>query len=145
MKKITYRFLGLMVSFVLMGVLSSVWAEDATPVVTVAATPAATAATTPAPPAVVVNGLVDAYYSYNFTNSGNHLSGTGNLGTYFNNTDGSYSLGLAELKATATQGLASGHLVLAYGQEANLGIGVLCFLYTGTIYFIRRSLCDLDE
>jgi len=111
MKKMINLLFGLMAAFVMAGV-SPVLAQTA-----------ATPAPTPAAPTVAVDGLVDAYYSYNFTNAANHKSGAGNIGTFFDNTDASYSLGLAELKATATQGLASGHLVLAYGQEANLGIG----------------------
>ncbi len=108
--------MGLVAALVMAGGLSPVLAQTA-------ATPAPTAAATPAPPAVVIDGMVDAYYSYNFTNAANKANGAGNLGTFFDGTDGSYTLGLAELKATATQGLASGHLVLAYGQEANLAIG----------------------
>ena len=123
MRKLTYRLIGLLGSFVMAGVYSPVLADDATPAATAAATPAATAAATPAPPTVVVGGLVDGYYSYNFTNSANQKTGSGNLGYFYNSTDGSYSLGLAEVKVTATQGLASGHIVLAYGQEGGLLIG----------------------
>jgi len=112
--------MGLTASLVMAGALSPVLAQTAA---TPAATPAATAAATPAPPTVVVDGMVEGYYTYNFTNAANKVSGTGNNGYFYDSTDNSYSLGLAELKATATQGLASGHLVLAYGQEAGLGIG----------------------
>ena len=116
MNKFIKNLMGLVAALVMAGGLSPVLAQTA-------ATPAPTAAATPAPPAVVIDGMVDAYYSYNFTNAANKANGAGNLGTFFDGTDGSYTLGLAELKATATQGLASGHLVLAYGQEANLAIG----------------------
>jgi len=116
MNKFIKNLMGLVAALVMAGGLSPVLAQTA-------ATPAPTAAATPAPPAVVIDGLVDAYYSYNFTNAANKANGAGNIGTFFDGTDGSYTLGLAELKATATQGLASGHLVLAYGQEANLGLG----------------------
>jgi len=119
MKKMINLLFGLMAAFVMAGV-SPVLAQTA-----------ATPAPTPAAPTVAVDGLVDAYYSYNFTNAANKKTGAGNVGTYFDNTDGSYSLGLAELKATATQGLASGHLVLAYGQEVNLGYDTA--LAAGTI------------
>ena len=117
MNKFINNLMGLVAALVMAGGLSPVMAQTA------AATAAATPAATPAPPAVVIDGMVDAYYSYNFTNAANKANGAGNIGTFFDGTDGSYTLGLAELKATATQGLASGHLVLAYGQETNLGIG----------------------
>ena len=81
------------------------------------------AAATPAAPTVTVDGMVDGYYTYNFTNSSNNSDLIGNNGTFFNNSDNSYSLGLAEASFTATQGPASGHVVLAYGQESALGIG----------------------
>lgn len=106
--------MGLTVSLVMAGALSPVLADDATP----AATAAATAAPTPAPPAVVVDGLVDAYYSYDFNKNN---AGGGN-GYFYNNVDNSFTLGLAEAKLTATQGAASAHLVLAYGQETALGL-----------------------
>jgi hypothetical protein len=108
--------MGLTASLVMAGALSPVLAQTAA---TPAATPAATAAATPAPPTVVVDGMVEGYYTYNFTNAANKISGFGNTGYYYDSVDNTYSLGLAELKATATQGLASGHLVLAYGQELN--------------------------
>jgi hypothetical protein len=112
--------MGLTASLVMAGALSPVLAQTAA---TPAATPAATAAATPAPPVVVIDGMVEGYYSYNWTNAGNNKNGYGNNDYFYNSLDGSYQLGLAELKATATQGLASGHLVLAYGQEAGLAIG----------------------
>lgn len=92
---------------------SAVWAEDEKP------------AAAPAAPTVVVGGLVDGYYTYNFTNADANMNGAGNNGTFFNNADNSYTLGLAELSAVATQGHGSAHLVLAYGQEGNLGLFTL--------------------
>lgn len=83
-------------------------------------TPAAAA--TPAAPTVTVNGLVDTYISYDLSNSSNGKNGLGNVGYFYNNVDNSFTLGLAEAKFTATQGPASGHLVLAYGQENSLGL-----------------------
>src|SRR6185503_3286165 len=76
----------------------------------------------PAAPTVTVGGLVDTYYTYNFTNSANSASGSGNNGTFFNTADDSFSLGLAEVAVSATQGEAGGKVVLAYGQEGNLGL-----------------------
>src|ERR1700677_3619916 len=119
MNKFIKNLIGLTASLVMAGALSPVLADDATPAATAAATPAATAAPTPAPPAVVVDGLVDTYYSYDF----NSLNGNGlNSGYFYNNVDNSFTLGLAEAKITATQGAASAHLVLAYGQETSLGL-----------------------
>ena len=94
-----------------------VFAEDAKP------------AATPAAPTVTVGGLIDTYYTYNFTNSSirngalNTWGPAGVLGSYFNTQDETFALGMAELKATATQGDASAHLVLNYGQETALGLG----------------------
>ena len=110
----TIKLFSLMATLALAMVSKSVWADAA---------PAATAAPTPAAPTVVVGGMVDSYFSYNFTNGSNNVFGAGNTGYFYNNVDGSYTLGLAELKATATQGQGSAHVVLAYGQEGTLGIG----------------------
>jgi len=120
MKKFIKNLMGLAAALVMAGALSPVLAQTAA---TPAATPAATAAATPAPPTVVMDGMVEGYYSYNWTNAGVNKTGVGNTGYFYDSVDGGYQLGLAELKATATQGLASGHLVLAYGQEAGLAIG----------------------
>ncbi|HET9869277.1 MAG TPA: outer membrane beta-barrel protein [bacterium] len=74
-----------------------------------------------AAPTVKVDGLVDAYYTYNFTNSANKVQGAGNSSAYwYNTTDNSYSLGLAEAKITATQGAATGVVELAYQDVAGL-------------------------
>jgi hypothetical protein len=78
-------------------------------------------------PTVTVGGMVDAYYTYNFTNAAANANGAGNNGSFFNNVDNSYTLGLAEVKANATQGQASAHVVFAYGQESSLilsGLGI---------------------
>lgn len=116
MKK-SIKLFSLLASIALTGAVSPALAQTA------AATPAATAAATPAGPTVTVDGLVDGYYSYNFTNAANNANGSGNVGYFYNNVDNSFTLGLAEAKVTATQGSASAHLVLAYGQELGLGIG----------------------
>ena len=112
----TIKLFSLLASLVLAAVVSPALAQTA------AATPAETAAAaaTPAAPTVSVGGMVDAYYSYNFTSPSSFSNG----GFYFyNNQAKSFTLGLAEAKFTATQGPASAHVVLAYGQEAALGIG----------------------
>jgi Putative beta-barrel porin-2, OmpL-like. bbp2 len=64
---------------------------------------------------------VDSYFTYNFANNSGKVLGLGN-GYFYNNVDDSFTLGLAEVKVTATQGQGSAHVVLGYGQEAALGI-----------------------
>lgn len=73
-------------------------------------------------PTVTTGGLVDTYFTYNFTNAGANANGAGNNGSFFNNVDNSYTLGLAELKTNVSQGQASAHVVLAYGEESALGL-----------------------
>ncbi len=76
----------------------------------------ATAVPTPAitGPKVTVGGMVDAFYSYNFTNASNNVPGAGNGGAYFySQADDSFALGMAEAVFTATQGEGSAHLTLA--------------------------------
>src|SRR5262245_12531401 len=77
----------------------------------------------PAAPTVAVNGFVDAYYTYNFTNGSNSSLGMGNVGTFFNTADEDFALGMAEVDINGTLGNTSGHISLNYGQEGNLGIG----------------------
>ena len=98
----TIKALALVASLVLMG-FAPVMADTAAPTVT-------------------VDGLVDAYYTYNFTNSANKESGIGNVGQLWNSTDNSYSLGLAETKITAKQGNASAVVEFAYQDDAELGL-----------------------
>jgi len=118
MRKIL-KMVSFLASITLTGGLIPILAQTAaTPAPTVAATAAVSAAATPAPPTVTVDGLVDTYYSYNFTNPGV----SSNTSYWYNSTSDSYNLGLAEAKLTATQGQASGHLVLAYGEETSLGL-----------------------
>jgi hypothetical protein len=114
----TFKLFSFLASFAFAGSLAPVMAQTA------AATPAATAAATPAPPAVVVGGYMDAYYTYDFTNSSKEVGGSG-TGYFYNSADDAFSLGLAEAKITATQGPASAHIVLAYGQEASLGLATV--------------------
>jgi hypothetical protein len=104
----TIKALALLASAILMGVSAPVMAQ--------------TAAATPAAPTVTVDGLVDAYYTYNFTDSANKNPGFGNVGQLWNSADGSYSIGLAETKFTAKQGNASAVVELAYQDDAELGI-----------------------
>ncbi len=115
------KLFSLLASIALSSVMAPALAQTA------ATTPAAAAAATPTPvptPAVTVDGLVDAYYSYNFTNPGTSSSTAGkNTGYFYNSATDSFTLGLAEAKITATQGAASGHLVLGYGEESSLNIG----------------------
>ncbi len=113
MKKLI-KFFSFLATIALALVSSKVWAEDAKPVA----------------PTITVGGLVDTYYTYNFTNGNAGMKGMGNawgpfgiLGSYFNTKDESFELGMAEVSVTATQGNASAHVVLNMGQEANLIIG----------------------
>lgn len=76
----------------------------------------------PAAPTVTVNGLVDTYYTYNFTNGANANLGVGNVSTFFNTDDDSFALGLAEVDVNVVQGQVAGHISLDYGQESNLGL-----------------------
>jgi hypothetical protein len=75
-------------------------------------------------PVVTVDGLVDGYYLYNFTNGAKKVPGSGSGGAYFYSPiDDSFSLGLAEANFTATQGQASAHLKLV--DVTNGGVGGL--------------------
>jgi hypothetical protein len=127
--------LGFLIALTLSVITPQVWAEATGPDTTAGKTKAAqkvkkakkpkavaTAAATPTAPSLTVGGLVDAYFTYNLTNAAATLAGAGNNGTYFNNADNSFSLGLAEVILAAAQGPGSGRLVLAYGQEGNLGL-----------------------
>jgi hypothetical protein len=111
----TFKLFSFLASFAFAGSLAPVMAQTA------AATPAATAAATPAPPTVAVGGYMDAYYTYDFTNSSKEVGGSG-TGYFYNSADDAFTLGLAEAKLTATQGPASAHIVLAYGQEGSLNL-----------------------
>jgi hypothetical protein len=102
------KALALLASAILMGVSAPVMAQ--------------TAAATPAAPSVTVDGLVDAYYTYNFTNAAHGINGAGNIGQFWNTSDNSFSLGLAETKITAKQGNATAVVELAYQDAANLGL-----------------------
>jgi len=111
MNKFIKNLMGLAASLVMAGALSPVMAQTA----------AATAAATPVPtPAVTFDGFVDAYYTYNFTNS---AYGLGNGPVFFNNTDNTFSVGEAELDVKATQGAGTGFLALAAsGNNTNLAL-----------------------
>ncbi len=105
----TIKLFSWLASIALSGAVAPALAQTAA--ATAAATPAATAAATPAAPTVTVDGMVDAYYGYNFTYPAAFT--TGKAGDFYNGVANSFTLGLAEAKLTATQGQASGHLVLA--------------------------------
>ncbi len=108
----TIKLFSLLAMFGLAVAVSPVLAQTA-------AAPAAATPTAVPTPAVTVDGMVDAYYAYNFTDPGSFSNG----GYYFyNNQANSFTMGLAEVKATATQGQGSAHIVLAYGQEVPLAL-----------------------
>jgi hypothetical protein len=92
---------------------------------TAAATSAPTLAATPVLPTLVFGGMFDGYYVYNFPNSTDGTVGQGNNSSvyFYNGKDDSFSLGLAELTAVATQGQGSFHLVLADGISASPNAG----------------------
>ena len=112
----TVKLFSFLASFAFAGSLAPVMAQTA------AATPAAAAATPTAvpTPAVTVDGLVDTYFAYNFSNPSSAPT-TPNIGYWYNSAADSYTLGLAEVKVAASQGAASAHVVLAYGEEGGLG------------------------
>lgn len=74
--------------------------------------------------AITVNGFVNTFYSYNFTNSDNGANGSGNNTSLFfdNAKDDSFTLGLAEVSATATQGQVGLHLILVDSAGNPLGL-----------------------
>jgi hypothetical protein len=118
----TIKALALLASVVLMGVSAPVMAQTA----------AATAAATPAAPVVKVDGLVDAYYSYNFgANSSKPVGSLTNVGYNYNGLSNSYQIGLAETKITATQGSATGVVELAYQDANSMGLPGLAAGATG--------------
>ncbi len=120
----TIKLFSLMATLALAMVSKMVWADAA-------AAPAATPSPAPTP-AVSVNGFVDGYYTYNFTNSSAGKVGAGNLGYNFNSADDTFNLGLGEVDVNAVLGSTSGHLSLITGDSAGLimgtgtyGVGVL--------------------
>src|SRR5438105_2303766 len=64
-----------------------------------------------------ITGSVDAYYRYNFNNA-KDLKVTNNY-TSFTNSQNSFELGMASLKAEHTIGKVSGVLDLGFGRRAN--------------------------
>jgi hypothetical protein len=97
-----------------------------------AQTAAATAAPTVAAPVVKIDGLVDAYYSYNFEANGTKPVGAlTNTGYNYNGVSNSYQIGLSELKATATQGNATGVVEAAYQDQNSMALPGLGLGATG--------------
>jgi hypothetical protein len=104
MKK-TIKLFSLLASIALSGVFAPALADTA---------PAAAA--TPAAPTVVVGGMVDTYYAWVPSDNDVNIPVPG---IFYNHKANSYTLGLAEVNVTATQGNASGHLTLAYGETSD--------------------------
>ncbi len=105
----TIKLFSLMASIALSGAVTPVLADTA---------PAASPTAAPTP-VVAVNGLVDTYYTYNFTNSSNSAVGTkGNVGTFFNTVDDAFQLGLGEVDVNVSLGNTSGHLSLVTGDAS---------------------------
>ena len=65
---------------------------------------------------LTINGSIDAYYRYNFTNAKDSAR-TNNL-TSFTNSQNSFELGMASLKADYTIGKVDGLLDLGFGRRA---------------------------
>ena len=126
MRKATGLFV-LFAAFALALAVVPVWAQtDAT----TAATPAATMAA-PAAPMITVGGLVDGYYTYNFTNSSKGMNGHGNYGYNYggvdlNSMDDTFSLSVAEMVVQMKQGDVSGVVALwMQGQSGLSGMNLL--------------------
>ncbi|MGN6439277.1 MAG: porin [Agriterribacter sp.] len=71
---------------------------------------------------LTISGFVDAYYRYNFNNPKNVNDGEGghpfNNSTSFTNSQNSFELGMASLKADYTYGKISATLDLGFGTRA---------------------------
>jgi hypothetical protein len=66
---------------------------------------------------LTISGSLDAYYRYNFTNAKD--SGRTNNYTSFTNSQNSFELGMASVKADYTNGKVEGVLDLGFGTRAN--------------------------
>ncbi len=76
---------------------------------------AQTDSTKPVSPAPTITGSVDAYYRYNFENP---KSGATNNLTSFTNSQNSFELGMASIRADHSFGKASGTIDLGFGRRA---------------------------
>lgn len=76
---------------------------------------AQTDSTKPVSPAPTITGSVDAYYRYNFENP---KSGVINNLTSFTNSQNSFELGMASIRADHSFGKASGTIDLGFGRRA---------------------------
>lgn len=129
----TMKLFSLMASIALAGVALPVLAQTAA--TTPAATPAATMEMSG--PSITVGGLVDTYYSYNFTNSSKNMNGHGNVGYSYdnlnggggvglNNADDVFSLGVAEMIVAMKQGDISGVVAIwTQMEEGNSSMNIL--------------------
>jgi hypothetical protein len=66
---------------------------------------------------LAITGSVDAYYRYNFHNAKD--SGITNNFTSFTNSQNSFELGMASVRADYTQGRVTGVVDLGFGRRAN--------------------------
>lgn len=80
---------------------------------------AQTDSTKPSSPAPTITGSIDAYYRYNFANpkSGGPLNPYNNY-TSFTNSQNSFELGMASIRADHSFGKASGTIDLGFGRRA---------------------------
>ncbi len=133
----TIRLFSILALIALFGAVSPALAQsDDT---TAAATPAVAAmsAATPTGPKVTVSGLVDTYYTYNFTNSSKGMNGFGNVGYNYggvglNSMDDVFSLGVGELVVQASEGPLSG--VVALWTQGQMGINGMNLLVANATY-----------
>lgn len=66
-----------------------------------------------------ITGSVDAYYRYNFHNANDSTVGYLNNYTSFTNSQNSFELGMASIKAEYTTGKVTGVLDLGFGRRAD--------------------------
>jgi hypothetical protein len=103
-KTITMVFLG-------MGLFVQLKAQDSTKTVAKAAD---TTKPAPTPPPVTITGSVDAYYRYNF----NAPKGFTNNYTSFTNSQNSFELGMASIRADHSFGKVGATVDLGFGRRA---------------------------
>jgi hypothetical protein len=93
--------------------IDQVKSEATAPVATVEAAPAAAEDPKPTP---TISGSVDAYYRYNFSNVQAYAHS--NNFTSFTNSQNSFELGMASLRADHTFGKASATIDVGFGKRA---------------------------
>ncbi len=80
-----------------------------------------------------INGSVDAYYRFNFANAKNY--NTSNNRTSFTNSQNSFELGMASIKAAYTKGKAGAVIDLGFGSRAT----EFSYAETGALAAIKQA------